>query len=325
MIPRMMMFVVVTAVVGGAVATGACSAPASRPALPAAAARTELRIGTTDGARVTVRTVPLERYVEASILSEFAPAGGDLRTVERMFEIQAIIGRTYAAAHAGRHAQDGYDLCDRTHCQLYQPGRLATSRWAPHAAAAVRRTAGQILAFADSPALVVYHADCGGRTSAATDVWGGVGPPYLVGRPDDGAAAGAHGTWTYAVRRSALHAALNADPRTRVGARFDAIRILDRDAAGRVERVAIQGSQARTVRGEILRSVLGVAFGARSVRSTWFSVQRGDDTVVFTGRGFGHGVGLCQAGALARLQAGAGVSGILRRYFPGTRLRALAG
>lgn len=324
MIPKMMRFVR-AAVVGGAVATAACSAPERRPTLPAGAARTELRIGTADGSRVTVRTVPLERYVEASILSEFAPAGGDPRVVERMFEIQAIIGRTYAAAHPGRHAQDGYDLCDRTHCQLYQPGRLATSRWAPQAAAAVRRTAGQILSFADAPALVVYHADCGGRTSAATDVWGGAAPPYLVGRADDGAAARAHGTWTYAVRTSALHAALNADPRTRVGARFDAIRILDRDAAGRVERVAIQGSQERTVRGEILRSVLGAAFGARSVRSTWFSVERGDDTVIFTGRGFGHGVGLCQAGALARLQGGAGVSGILRRYFPGTRLSALAG
>ncbi len=85
--------------------------------------------------------MPLEDYVEATILSEFAPAGGDPAVVERMFEVQAVIGRTYAIGHLGRHAHEGFDLCDRTHCQLYEPARLKTSRWAPQAAEAVRRTA----------------------------------------------------------------------------------------------------------------------------------------------------------------------------------------
>ena len=96
--------------------------------------------------------MPLEDYVEATILSEFAPAGGDPAAVERMLEVQAVIGRTYAIGHLGRHAREGYDVCDRTHCQLYQPGRLTTSRWAPQArrrgpadgvpGALVRRRAG---------------------------------------------------------------------------------------------------------------------------------------------------------------------------------------
>ena len=117
--------------------------------------------------------VPLEDYVEATILSEFAPANGDPATVERMLEVQALLGRTYAVGHLGRHAREGYDVCDRTHCQLYQPGRLTTSRWAPQGADAVRRTASQVLWFDGAPALAVYHADCGGRTSAAAEVWGG--------------------------------------------------------------------------------------------------------------------------------------------------------
>ncbi len=302
-------------------AVQACSTPPGRPSLPAAgAAPREIRVGASGSGRVVVRAVPLEEYIEATILSEFAPAGGDATVVERMFEVQAIIARTYAIGHLGRHAKDGYDLCDRTHCQLFQPERRMTSRWGPQAAAAVRRTRGQVLWFGGAPALTVFHADCGGRTSSAADVWGGTPRPYLIGRPDDGAAAAAHARWEYRATRSAVQSALNADPATRVGARFEAIEVLARDPAGRIERAAVRGTERHVVRGEALRSALVTAFGARSIRSTWFDIRDDAGAVVFTGQGFGHGVGLCQAGALARLTAGAKIAAVLARYFPGTRL-----
>ena len=63
----------------------------------------------------------LEDYVRAAILSEFAPPAGDPGDIERMLEVQAIIARTYAASHLGRHQREGFDLCATTHCQLYQP------------------------------------------------------------------------------------------------------------------------------------------------------------------------------------------------------------
>ncbi len=164
-------------VVTAAAAAACTSAPGvpGRPALPSAAAVAAVRVGTTESGHLTVQSVLLEEYVEAAILSEFAPADGDSQAIERMFEVQAVIARTYAVGHRGRHGRDGYDLCDRTHCQLFQPARRQTSRWAPEAAAAVRRTRGQLLWFGDAPALAVFHADCGGRTSSAADVWGG--PP----------------------------------------------------------------------------------------------------------------------------------------------------
>jgi stage II sporulation protein D len=305
----------------------ACSGPVSRAGLPSAApaAPASVRIGIMEHGRVTIRTVPLENYVEAAILSEFAPARGDRDTVERMLEVQAVIGRTYAVAHLGRHARQGYDLCDGTHCQLFQPGRVATSRWGPQAADAVRRTRSEVLWFDGAPALAVFHADCGGRTSAAADVWGGTVRPYLVSRPDDGPAEDAHGTWRYEASHSAVQAALNADPRTRVGSRFDGIQVLDRDPAGRAEQVALHGAEERLVHGEALREVLGAAFGPRSIRSTWFDVRRDGSQFVFEGRGFGHGVGLCQAGALARIRDGAGLAGVLQWYYPGTKIVTLGG
>jgi len=308
-----------------AVAAAGCARPVTPTVPPSAvsSAPRYVRVGVVDDGRTIVRRVPLEEYVEAAILSEFAPASGDPGVVERMLQVQAIVGRTYALAHLARHGQQGFDFCATTHCQLFQPARLQTSRWAPQAATAARRTARMVLWYGPGPARAVFHADCGGHTSNAVDVWGGAARPYLVARADDGAAGEVHAKWTFEASRSAVQRALNTDPRTRVGARLDRIEILDRDGAGRAARVALGGAQARIVRGEALREVLARAFGARAIKSTWFDVRPEPTGFVFEGRGFGHGVGLCQAGALARIRAGVKPTAILQRYFPGTKLVAL--
>src|SRR3954466_6407114 len=108
------------------------SAPAPRATLPSARAPEPavIRIGVKEGNRITIRKVPLETYVQAAILSEFAPPNGDSAIVERMLEVQAVIGRTYALAHLNRHGSDGFDVCATTHCQLFEPSRLSRSSWA---------------------------------------------------------------------------------------------------------------------------------------------------------------------------------------------------
>ena len=313
-------FLLVTAVLAAG-----CSAPATRATLPSARAPepAAIRVGVKDGNRITIRKVPFETYVQAAILSEFAPANGDPGMVERMLEVQAIIGRTYALAHLNRHGTEGFDLCATTHCQLFEPSRLTTSRWAAQAAEAVQRTTGTVLWFRDGPAEALFHADCGGRTSRADDVWSGVGQPYLLSVEDDGPAASAHATWRYESTATAMLAALNKDTRTRVGASLRGIQVLERDGAGRAERIAIRGAQERIVRGEEFREAVSQSFGARAIKSTWFDIRRTGPTYVFDGRGFGHGVGLCQAGALARIRSGAKLPAVLQQYFPGTRLITL--
>jgi stage II sporulation protein D len=267
--------------------------------------------------------VPLEDYVRAAILSEFAPPSGNPADIEHMLEVQAVIARTYATAHIGRHQREGYDLCSTTHCQLYQPSRLKTSSWAPLAEKASAQTAGMVLWYGQGPASALFHADCGGHTSAAVDVWGGTVRPYLKAAVDDGAAQSAHTTWKYEAGRSELTAALNADARTRVGKELREIRIAQRDDGGRVLLITLKGTRDVTVRGEDLRTVLTNTFGVKSIRSARFDVSRQGTRFVFSGKGYGHGVGLCQAGAYARLRAGALPEQVLARYYPGTRLIAL--
>ena len=128
----------------------------------------------TDGRIVAV---PIEAYVLGSALSELTPIGADPSAVSRIFEVQTVLARTYAVAHLGRHQKEGFDLCDATHCQLYQPARIKTSRFAEAARRAVERTGGVVLMYSRLPAEALYHSDCGGHTASADAVWGGAHVP----------------------------------------------------------------------------------------------------------------------------------------------------
>jgi stage II sporulation protein D len=299
---------------------GACSSDIRPQPLrvPAASVPRFVRVKVSAGT-APVR-VALEEYVSGTILSEFAPPSGDPSEVEQMLEVQSVIARSYAAAHIGRHQHDGYDLCSTTHCQLYQPGRLKTSRWARLAIDATQHTAAQVLWFGGAPASTLFHADCGGHTSSATDIWGGTPRTYLTGLADDGAAEGAHVSWRFETGMDELIAALNGDSRTRVGKLLRGISVTQRDDGGRAMLVVLNGSREPVVRGEELRTVLSRAFGEKAIRSTRFEVTRSGQRFIFTGQGYGHGVGLCQAGAYARLKAGARPEQVLAHYYPGTRL-----
>ena len=268
-----------------------------------------------------VRTVRLEDYVLGSALAEVTPLDEASSTVERVYEVQTVLARSFAVANIGRHEADGFDLCDTSHCQLYEPDRLRTSRFAPAGRAAVERTAGLVLAFAQRPADALFHADCGGHTAAIESVWGGGAVPYLGGMAD-AVPASAHRAWAVTIARDDLRKMLNDDPRSRTG-RFDGLDVQRRDASGRAMEVALRGGEPRVVRGEILRTIVNRTLGDRTLQSTRFTVQATSSGFTFRGTGFGHGVGLCQRGAIARARRGESLQQILRAYYGGADLAAL--
>ena len=270
---------------------------------------------------VTGRTVRVafEDYVLGASLSEVSPVGESAATVDRVFEVQSVLARTYALAHLGRHASEGFDLCDSTHCQLYQPARLTTSRFAPAARQAVTRTAGRVLTFAGRPAEAVFHSDCGGHTAASATAWGNAPVPYLASHKDD-VPEGTHHEWQFRTTTAALRAALNADPKAVVGSRLDAVTVVERDSSGRAVRVEVRGERRQILRAEQVRAILNSRLGDRAIQSTRFTVTTTGSAWLFTGTGFGHGVGLCQVGAAARARRGDSLSDILSAYYPGARL-----
>ena len=304
-----------------ALANGGClTAPPSSPRAARLTLPEDLRVQV-DG---SVSAVGLEQYVLASALAEVSPVGEDAAVAERIFAIQAIIARTYAVSHLDRHRSDGFDLCSTTHCQLYDPQRIATSRFTAVARKAVQQTAGTVLAFSSRPIQALYHADCGGVTAAADQVWGGRPVPYLVMAPDS-VSSEAHRPWQVQVDVDRLRTALNLDPRSSVGGRLDAIAVTARDPSGRAAAIRVEGEQVRVVRGDDFRAILNRTLGVRGLQSTRFTVSRAGGTLRFEGTGFGHGVGLCQRGAAARARGGEPVDKILATYFPGTILIRVGG
>jgi stage II sporulation protein D len=296
-------------------ALAGCHAP--EPHAPAPAAIT---LPNTVSVRVRgqIRTVPLDDYVLGSALAEVTPITESAATAARIYDVQTVLARTYAVSHLGRHRAEGFDLCDGTHCQLYAPDRLATSRFATIAREAVRRTAGMIVAYGPRPAETLFHADCGGSTTAAEAVWGQP-VPYLLPTRDDLPLA-AHRSWSVQVTGDEMRNALNADTRTRIGRTLLRLDVKDRDVSGRAEHVRLEGDRDLLVRGEDFRSVLNQKLGDRGIQSTRFTITRSGSTYIFKGQGFGHGVGLCQLGAAARARRGDSLESILAAYFSGTRL-----
>ena len=270
--------------------------------LEAASGGRTIRVGAlaTDG-RVTL--LPLEVYVARVLAGE-----GEPRAADAAQQALAIAIRTYALANLDRHGRDGYDLCDTTHCQVPRAATPASRR-------ATIATAGRILTWHGEAAEIFYSASCGGRSEEASQVWPEVAFPYLRSKPDD-----VHREdvpWVVELSLGDVQQALAKAGFQ--GGRLREVSIDERNPSGRVERLHLRGLRPDTISGSQFR----LAVGATQLRSTAFSMKRRGNTLEFTGRGFGHGVGFCVIGAGRRATRGESVPSILAQYYPGLELTRL--
>ena len=314
-----------------ALSTARCvSRPMPRPPEPPSstttsrdARRETLLVGVEVDGRYQVQRLDLEDYVRGAVATEMPVLQADPAVARRVARLQAILARTYALANRGRHTRDGFDVCSETHCQVYRGVDTQTPAVSRLVAAAVEDTRGQVISDGHRPIDAVYHADCGGHTSSATAVWGGTAPAYLKGVRDRFCVTTPGDDWRLTLDLDHLRRVLNTADDTRIGSRLDRLRVAGRDAAGRVVDVEVSGARTVTVRGERFRAVIAHQLGARAFRSTRFRVTPRGDQVEFSGNGFGHGVGLCQTGAIARARRGHTIGEILAHYYPGTALTIL--
>ncbi len=272
---------------------------------PAAQAPT-IRVGFLQpNGRYRVQTLALEDYVARVLGGEAAP-----NTPPAALEALAITVRTYAAANAGRHHADGFDMCDQTHCQV-------VGRATPDTIRAAQATAGQILLFQGRPASVYYSASCGGRTEVPSAVWPGADdPPYLPSRPDD--ACRSEPSWTAQLSDADLLRAFRSAGFS--GSRLAGLTVLSHDPSGRVAELVVNGLRPGRITGQDLRTAVSQTLGPRLIKSTLFDLRQVRGGYVFSGHGSGHGVGLCVLGSANLAAAGVTAPEILGRYFPGTTI-----
>jgi len=261
-----------------------------------------------------VEEVSVESYVAAVLPGEIgrrAPAAA--------LEAQAVAARSYALARRSRHADEGADLCDDVHCQVFRGLSAAT----PETRAAAAATEGIVLVQNGRIIPAPFHAVCGGKTARPRDVWDDEENPDLVPVEDD-ACSGAPGyAWSFSIPRKELPRLAQA-----LGlpeARF--LEIYGRDDTGRVSmiRLAEKGGASRVVRGFDFRKAASDIWGWASVRSTAFEMSESRTEYFLAGRGTGHGAGMCQAGAIERARRGESRDAILALYYRGAGVERLAG
>jgi SpoIID/LytB domain protein len=262
-------------------------------------------IGSPGGDRRVAR-LPLEVYVARVLAGEGEPNAPDAAR-----QALAVAIRTYTLVQMGAHRREGFDLCDTVHCQVPRASNEASRR-------AALATAGRVLTFEGRPAALYYSASCGGRSEGAAQVWSGAVFPYMqVVRDDD-----VHEEdvpWTLDLTLDELRRTL-----ARAGFGGGALRditIEGYNASGRVERLRLPGLRPDAIAGTSFRDALGTT----RIRSTAFSLARDGQMVRFTGRGYGHGVGMCVIGAGRRARRGESLEAILSQYYPNLTLTALGG
>jgi stage II sporulation protein D (peptidoglycan lytic transglycosylase) len=248
-----------------------------------------------------VEELPLEDYVLGVLASEM-PQDFPLESLKA----QAVLIRTYVQSHADRHAREGFQFCDLTHCQAYagKPMGLANLE------AAVAATRSLILTYRGQPIEALYHSSCGGHTSANQRVFAGKALPYLQSVSDgDYCSKSPQASWETWLSLEELQKALSSSVKD--------LRVADREPEGRVFALYLNG---KTISTEEFLSMVGRSLGWNRIKSNWFEMEVLADRVHFVGHGLGHGVGLCQWGAKGMAEAGKGFEEILFHYFPGTRL-----
>ena len=256
------------------------------------------------------RTMSLENYILGVVAAE-----GSTETELAAAQALAITSRTYAVGNIGRHSSEGYDFCSTTHCQRFE----ASIDVAAHLREAVHSTEGQTIQDSQNQLADAYFsASCGGVTANVATLWGAHARTYLRGVEDSLCETGKHGRWKDVISAAQLQKSMQSDPRTSLVRRITDITVQRRDETGRAQLITINGDREVRISGWEFKIIVGRALGWNLLKSSRFEVSRSGSDFVFTGSGFGHGLGLCQEGAHAMAVRGANYRQILTKYFPGT-------
>ena len=289
--------------------------------------RGELLVSATDEGLLVVNRVRMDDYLRGVVPLEIGtPAAGDAAAVEA----QAVTARSYAYIRLGE-GRRAYDMTATTQDQVYGGANAETAV----GNRSVDATQGLVLLYNGAVVNAPYHANCGGYTAAPQDSWRAAAEPYLQRVSDQ-----IPGTnrfycdqaprfrWTRVIGGDELRELVGRYVRNLPGGAGGVgtvtnVAVTAVTPGGRVGTLTVDTDRGRwSLRGNQIRSALRFP-GGELLYSTYFSVdvasgRHGVETLTLRGGGNGHGVGMCQSGAIGRARAGQDFRTILRTYYPGT-------
>ncbi|HWI41730.1 MAG TPA: SpoIID/LytB domain-containing protein [Verrucomicrobiae bacterium] len=257
---------------------------------------------------LVVNELPVEDYLVGLINCEISSQW----PIEAV-KAQAVVARSYALFQKEARKGAPYHLESSVLDQVYDGSGVED----PRSARGVRETEGEVLAYGGRTIQAFFHSVCGGHTEAAEQVWG-TPVPYLEGVRCGYCSDSPAIRWEQAVPLRKIEAALRAGGVQLQGLRE--VRAGGRNRTGRLISVVLLTSRgSQEIPAVKFRKLVG--YGV--IRSTDFRVRMSGDDALFSGNGYGHGVGLCQWGARSRASAGFSYREILSYYYPGATLRQL--
>lgn len=250
------------------------------------------------------------RVINEAVLDNYiagvteAEAGS--RSSQEFYKVQAILARTFALAHINKHVAEGFSLCDQVHCQAYygKPRDLSIFD-------AIDVTRGKVVVD-DNLNLIIaaFHSNSGGQTANSEDVWGSR-TTYLRSIPDSFSLKMPNARWE---RRM-----LTEDWLSYLKLRHNYP--TDQAEARMLATNFTQDSRKIYLECNNLKVPLKNVRTDLQLKSTFFSISPvGTDSVVFHGRGYGHGLGMCQEGAMKMCRMGYGYMDILNFYYKDIQL-----
>jgi stage II sporulation protein D len=284
------------------------------------------------GGLTIVNELPAEAYLRGVLAREMP---GDSAPLEAL-KAQAVAARTYALKRLGSRAALGFDLFADVQDQVY----AGAVEVAPAADRALRETRGRVLLAGSLLIDAYFHSTCGGTTAAVEEAFPDPPVPYLVSVDDANAKGGyfcersRYFRWQASYGRDRLEAVLATNlgrfaalPAAGLGSLTD-LDIAASSTGGRVLALRIETS---TGNFQVVRNDIRWLFAegdSPGLRSTLFLLRKERrrglvDSLTLTGGGWGHGVGMCQMGAIGRAAAGAPHAEILEHYYRGARLERL--
>jgi stage II sporulation protein D len=246
------------------------------------------------GTLLMINNCNVETYIAGVVKAE----GGSGKSKEYI-KTQAILARTYMYKYYDKHLPDRYNVCDNTHCQAFNGlSKDSLINWA------AMETRGLVILDHDSSLIIsAFHSNCGGETAAPADVWL-TSLPYLKTVVDHYCIDSHNASWD---KRISLN---------------EWIRLLKKSGyAGQTDNPAAFTFIQKKRQGNYLTGSFTIPLitirTELNLRSTFFSVYADGDSVIIKGKGYGHGVGLCQEGAMVMAEEGLNYRQIIDFYYSG--------
>lgn len=240
-----------------------------------------------------INNIDMDNYLRGVLPKEMSPS-----FPKESLKAQALCSRSFAINNYNKYSKKGYNLDDTTNSQVYRGVEVEDKRTDK----AIEETKGEIVTFNGKVAETIFGASSGGYTASAKDVWGS-DIPYLVSVEDNFSTY----NWEYT---------LTPQNFSKLGVKdVNNIVITSKDSSNRVKEVKVlSNSGEKVLTGNKFRSLVGNT----SVKSTLFDIEKSGENILIKGRGYGHGVGMSQYGAVEMAKQGKVYKDIIGFYFPGT-------